>query len=267
MNQKIAIQPILDTVRQAGDLFLQNYKLNVIPTDKEEFSRQLQAIDEGCMSVLKMGLIHEFPHTPWNTIDEFDNDGQTKPLPVPEYWICDAMDGAIQYLQHIPGWTINLALIKNGEISVSVIYDPLANEMFWAQKGLGSFMNSKPIQPVVKRDAEIMVAAFEYGHQDPSLPSLNQQHGAAVTDLLNRFGVVRNYGPHGLQLAYVAMGRIDIFHQLGLDTFNWLAGILIASESGLEILNADGQNWHWGDDSLIVAGTSIAGTFKKGIDR
>lgn len=261
MNKEINIQTILDVVRQAGDLFLQDFKLNAIPTDKDEFVRQLEAIDERCLSVLKAGLSDAFPDIPWNTIGEFEAEGQKRPLPISEYWICDAMDGAIQYLQHIPGWTINLALIRNGAIYFSVIYDPLSNEIFWAHKDGGAFMNGKFIKPQLKRDTEIMVATFEYGHQEPSIPGINNQHGNAVTDLLNHFGVVRNYGPHGLQIAYIAAGRIDLFYQLGLDTFNWLAGILIASEAGAEVLNASGELWSWGDESLIVSAPGLATNF------
>jgi len=73
--------------------------------------------------------------------------------------------------------------------------------------------------------------------------------------MLDKFGVVRNYGPHALQLAYVAAGRIDLFVQHDLDTHNWLAGILIAQEAGAEILSANGTPWQWGDQSLL-AGTS-----------
>jgi len=258
MNKQINIQPILDAVKQAGDLFLKDYKINVIPTNKEMFFRELETIDERCMAVLKAVLAPEFPNTPWNTIDEFDSDGQKQPLPLPEYWLCDAMDGAIQYLQHIPGWTINLALIRNGELHFSVIYDPLSDEMFWAREGLGAFMNGKPIQPSVKTDTDFMLAVFEHGHQEPVIPGFNQKHGAAVTDLLNKFGAVRNYGPHGLQLAYVGAGRIDVFYQLGLDTFNWVAGILIAREAGADILNAEGNSWKWGDESLAVSAPGIA---------
>ena len=258
MNQEINVQIVLDTVKQAGKVFLQDYKKNTIPANKEAFFQQLNQIDERCMSILKTGLDQAFPDIPWNTVDEFDNDGQKNPLPLQAYWICDAMDGAIQYLQHIPGWTINLALVCNGELYFSVIYDPLADELFWAEKGAGAYMDGNPIKPLVKIDPDIMVAVFEYGHEEPANPVLKVQQGAAVTDLLNRFGVVRNYGPHGLQLAYVGAGRIDVFHQLGLDTFNWLAGILIAQEAGADILNGNGENWKWGDESLLVSAPGIA---------
>lgn len=252
------IQIILETVRQAGELFLKEYKLRPIPSSKKHFFEELNAIEKRCMIILRQGLINECPDIPWNSIDEFDSDGQKKPLPLAEYWICDAMDGAIQYLQHIPGWTINLALIRNGDLHFSAIYDPLSDEMFWAQHQAGAFMNGRPIHPSSKTEKDIMLAVFEYGHQKPAIPGFNQKHGATVAELLNRFGAVRNYGPHGLQLAYVGAGRIDIFHQLGLDTFNWLAGILIAREAGADILNAEGNPWKWGDESLAVCAPDIA---------
>ena len=122
-------------------------------------------------------------------------------------------------------------------------------------------MNDKPIKPIIKTDTDVMLAIFEYGHQQSPISGFNQKHGAAVMDLLNKFGVVRNYGPHGLQLAYIGAGRIDVFHQLGLDTYNWLAGILIAKEAGADILNANAKAWKWGDDSLVVSAPGIAERF------
>jgi myo-inositol-1(or 4)-monophosphatase len=69
---------------------------------------------------------------------------------------------------------------------------------------------------------------------------------------LNEYGAVRNYRPCGLQIANVGVGRINIFCQEGLDTYNWIAGILIAKEAGATILNKNGEDWQWGDNSLLV---------------
>ncbi len=258
MQNEIKVAVVLDAVKKAGDAFLEDYKKNKIAGDKAELFRQLQEIDERCLGILKSELTPHFPQTPWNIGDEFDQDGQRQPLAVDEYWLCDAMDGAIQYLQHIAGWTINLVLIREGRVSFAVVYDPLAQELFWAVDGGGAFMNGEPITPSAKTDPDVMLAVFDYGHQEPAIPGFNQKHGGVVTHLLDRFGVVRNYGPHGLQLAYVGAGRIDVFYQLGLDTYNWLAGILIAREAGAEILNRDGGPWKWGDDSLEVSAPAIS---------
>jgi myo-inositol-1(or 4)-monophosphatase len=258
MGYEINVGSVIDAVQKAGNMFLKDYKQNEIAREKSQLMEQLAEIDERCLGVLKAGLAPDFPDIPWVVGDEFDKDGQKQPLDLPAYWLCDAMDGAIQYLQHIPGWTINLVLIKEGKPFFAVVYDPLAQEMFWAQQGVGAFMNGNRLKPNAKKDAEIMLAVFEYGHEEPPVSGLNEAHGAALTHLLNKFGVVRNYGPHGLQLAYIGAGRIDVFHQLGLDTYNWIAGMLIAKEAGASIFNSDGHPWAWGDHSLVVTAPGIA---------
>jgi myo-inositol-1(or 4)-monophosphatase len=261
MQKEINISAILDAVRKVGQLFLKEYKQKAIPLNMEELLKQLDDIDTCCMSSLKADLATEFPDTPWHIGDEFDTESQRNPKAENEYWLCDAMDGAIQYIQHIAGWSINLVLVRNGLPYLSSIFDPLANEMFWAMDGAGAFMNDIPLAITKKTDPSIMVAVFEYGHQDKSTNSLNEKIGSSVTHLLQNFGVVRNYGPHGLQLAYVGAGRIDLFVQEDFDTFNWLAGILIAKEAGAKILTADGKPWHWGSESLLVAKKDIAQKF------
>lgn len=256
MQNEINIPIVLDAVRKIGDIFLQDYKQDPIPQSMDELLKQLEKIDTLCLTSLKQDLSPEFPNIPWFLGDEFDTDSQRDTASQEEYWLCDAMDGAIQYLQHIPGWTINLVLIRNGKPAFSVIYDPLSNEMFWAKDGDGAFMNDIAMNVSNKNDLSVMLAVFEYGHQDKSNNNLNEKIGSTVTKLLDNFGIVRNYGPHGLQLAYVGAGRIDLYIQEDLDTYNWIAGSLIAKEAGAEILTTDGQPWNWGSESLLVAGKS-----------
>lgn len=257
MQNEINIPIILDAVRKVGDLFLKEYKQNTIPQSMDELLAQLEEIDTLCMTSLKEDLSLQFPDIPWHIGDEFDTDSQRNPAEQKEFWLCDAMDGAIQYLQHIAGWTINLVLVSDGKPFFSVIYDPLANEMFWAKDGEGAFMNDTSLQTSSKTDLAVMLAVFEYGHQDKSDNNLNEKIGDTVTKLLNNFGIIRNYGPHGLQLAYVGAGRIDLFVQEDLDTYNWIAGVLIAKEAGAEILTTSGTPWQWGSESLLVAPKSI----------
>lgn len=263
MQNQINIPIILDAVRKVGDVFLKGYKQNEIPQSMDELLKQLEDIDILCLTSLKEDLSLQFPNTPWHIGDEFDTNSQRNPAELQEYWLCDAMDGAIQYLQHIAGWTINLALIRDGKPFFSVIYDPLANEMFWAKDGEGTFMNGKLLQISRKTDLSVMIAVFEYGHQDKSNNNLNEEIGSTVTKLLQNFGIVRNYGPHGLQLAYVGAGRIDLFVQEDIDTYNWIAGLLIAKEAGAQILTTTGTSWKWGSESLLVAPKSIAEKYLK----
>jgi myo-inositol-1(or 4)-monophosphatase len=261
MQNEINIPIILDAVKKIGNIFLLDYKKKSIPQTKAELFKRLEEIDTFCLDSLKKDLSILFPNTPWYIGDEFDSESQKKPNSDKDYWLCDAMDGAIQYVQQIAGWSINLVLVRNGKPYLSVIFDPLANEMFWAMDGKGAFMNDTKLQISNKTDASIMIAVFEYGHQDKSTNNLNEKIGSTVTHLLKHFGIVRDYGPHGLQLAYVGAGRIDLFIQEDFDTFNWLAGILIAKEASAEILTTDGNPWQWGSENLLVAKKDIAQKF------
>lgn len=261
MEQNRSTPIILEAVRKVGNYFLKEYKQNAIPQTMEELTAALDGIDTICFTSLKGDLAKDFPNTPWHIGDEFDTESQRNPPENREYWLCDAMDGAIQYLQHIPGWTINLVLVRNGQPHISVIFDPLAKELFWAEAGAGSYMNGEPLKPSKKKDVAVMLAVFDYGHQDKSTNNLNEVIGKSVTQLIKIFGIVRNYGPHGLQLAYVAAGRIDLFIQHDLDTYNWIAGILIAREAGAEILTTAGSPWQWGSESLLVTTKATAVKF------
>lgn len=257
MQNEINIPIILDAVRKVGNVFLKDYKQNTIPQSMDELLSQLEDIDTLCLSSLKENLDLQYSNIPWHIGDEFDTDSQRNPAHLQEYWLCDAMDGAIQYLQHIAGWTINLALIRDGKPLFSVIFDPLANEMFWAKDREGAFLNGKLLEISRKTDLAVMLAVFEYGHQDKSNNNLNEKIGSTVTKLLDNFGIVRNYGPHGLQLAYVGAGRIDLFVQEDLDTYNWIAGLLIAKEAGAEILTTNGNSWKWGSESILAGSKNI----------
>ncbi|SFM99439.1 myo-inositol-1(or 4)-monophosphatase [Chitinophaga sp. YR627] len=261
MQNEINTTLIIDAVKQIGKQFLDSYKKKEIPTTKEAFLVQLEEIETTCFNFLKPLINQHYPDIPWVADDEFDPDAQLQPADYGQYWLCDTMDGAVQYIQHLPGWTINLVLIRNGQPYFAVVYDPVADEVFSAKQTEGAYLNGSRIKAGLKADTDVMVAVFEYGHQAKKTANFEQKIAGSVAHLIKNFGVVRNYGPHALQLAYVGAGRIDLFLQEDLDTHNWLAGILIAQEAGAEVLTSDGQPWIWGTDNLLVAGKEIAALY------
>ncbi|OUJ73489.1 inositol monophosphatase family protein [Hymenobacter crusticola] len=262
MPTTLNIPAILAAVRHAGNLFLPDFRHSPIPQDMATFTQQLADIESRCLTALQERLAQDFPATPWLSADFPDEAAGEQPAH-PEYWLCDAMDGAIQYVQHLPGWTINLVLMRAGQPYFAAIYDPFGQELFWAEAGGGAFVNEMPLHPSTKQDAALTLAVFEHSHGLADDPSLLARVGGSVTDLLRAFGVVRNYGPHGLQLAYVGAGRLDVFYQEGRDVENWLPGLLIAREAGADVGTADGQPWHWSADSLLVTAPGLGATFRQ----
>lgn len=257
MQSELNVPVILNAIQKAGNAFKTDFRTIPIPQTNDAFWQEMNRIDQQCLTILKEALTTHFPAIPWHE-EEFSYDLQNQPLAIDEYWQCDTMDGAIQYLQHIDGWTINLVLIRQGQPYFAAIYDPMHDELFWAEQGKGAFLNGSPIKPSQKTDLQLMLAVFEYPQGSATQPVLNQKTGQAVTDLLTHVGVLRNYGPHALQLAYVGAGRIDLFYEEGFDTYNWLPGLLIAQEAGADVRTTDGRQWHWGEGSLLVTAPGVA---------
>lgn len=262
-TQELDIKFILDHVKIIGDTFLKSFRKSVIPNDELGFKTQFNAIDKQCLSYLKTNISVRYPEIPWGEDDELAIQTQNEALNMPAYWICDAMDGAVQYMQHLPGWTINLVLVRKGQPYIAVIYDPLHQELYWAKEGTGAFLNDKPISIARKNNFSLMLAAFNHPPLHNQVAGLNHRVGHSVEQLLTTFGAIRNYGPTSLQIASVGAGRIDLFCQEGMDTYNWLPGILIAREAGAEISTAKGIAWQWGDDSLFVAASGVVEQFIK----
>jgi myo-inositol-1(or 4)-monophosphatase len=262
MHCEIDIQSILQSIRSVGNVFLDNFMKAEIPKDRNGFSIAFDEIEQICLSSLKASLGGRFPEIPWAE-GELDFRQQESPLPIPEYWLCDSVDGVVQYLQHLPGWTINLVLVRDGHPNFAAIYDPLQGELYWAKEGSGAYLNDTPLKPAWKTETRLMLAAFAHPPLSGKILGLHRRIGVSVEALLDYFGAVRNYGPNALQIASVGAGRIDVFCQEGLDTYNWLPGILIAKEAGAQISTTDGRPWTWGEGSLFVAAPGVLDRFLK----
>ena len=136
-------------------------------------------------------------------------------------WIIDPIDGTINFLHGIPHFAISLALKFNNEIVSGLIFDPIKNEMFYAEKNNGAFFNNQRIR--VSKKNEINDCLFATGI---SLKSKNE--------LPNR-----KSGCAALDMAYVASGRYDGFFQYNLNIWDIAAGIILVKEAGGNINEID----------------------------
>ena len=132
-------------------------------------------------------------------------------------WIIDPIDGTTNFLHGIPHFAISLALQKNNQIISGVIYDPIKNEIFYAEKDNGSYFNNQRIRVSKKKDL------------DDCLFGTNN-NGVKYTNLNSRVS-----GSAALDLAYVASGRLDGFFQNDLNLWDIAAGKIIIEEAGGKI--------------------------------
>jgi myo-inositol-1(or 4)-monophosphatase len=257
MNNAFPVDVVSAALRKVGDYYRNEFKTRPVPADWATFKAWFEEIEGKVLHDLKLALEGSFPNTPWRG-GEFDFREQAEGPEVLDYWLCDAMDGAVQYMQQLPGWTVNLVLMREGKPFFAAVYEPLAQELFWAVAGQGAYLNDARLTPSAKTEPQLLLVTFNHPPFANKIEGLSGRIARSVEGLLRDFGTVRNYGPHALQIASVAAGRIDIFSQEGLDTYNWLPGILIAQEAGAAVATTTGDQWKWGADSLLVASPAVA---------
>ena len=129
-------------------------------------------------------------------------------------WIVDPIDGTINFLHGVPHFAISIALKSNEEIVSGLIFDPIKNEMFFAEKENGAFFNNHRIK--VSKKNELNDCLFVTGGQIKNEPDL----------------LYRKSGSAALDMAYVAAGRYDGYFQNGLNLWDIAAGIVLVKEAG-----------------------------------
>ena len=145
-------------------------------------------------------------------------------------WIIDPIDGTMNFLNGIPHFAISIGYEENNEITCGVIFDPIKNEMFCAEKGNGAYLNNSRIRVSNKKNLK-----------DALLVSGGPKHSSQIKERIfsefinvskNVFAPVRKFGSAALDIAYVACGRFDGYWQRELKYWDIAAGIIILKEAG-----------------------------------
>lgn len=145
-------------------------------------------------------------------------------------WIIDPLDGTTNFLNGIPHWAISIACEKDGEIIAGLIYNPMTDEIFHAEKGQGAFMRHKRLRVSGTRDLGYAVIGCE---SSPRLSPKIRQLCHSQMRLLGHHGAAfRQTGSAALNMAYVAAGRFDSFWEYGLQPWDVAAGYIILKEAG-----------------------------------
>jgi myo-inositol-1(or 4)-monophosphatase len=144
-------------------------------------------------------------------------------------WIIDPIDGTTNFLHGIPHFAISIGLEMEGEIIAGLVYNPIVEEVFYAEKGQGAFLNDKRLRVSSRnRMSESVIATGIPFHGRPGHEPFLQQLGRVMQSVAG----VRRMGSASLDLAYVAAGRYEGFWETGLQPWDIAAGILLVREAG-----------------------------------
>lgn len=170
-------------------------------------------------------------------------------------WIIDPIDGTLNFLHGIPHFAISVALEKKNEIICGVIYDPIKNEMFLAEKEKGAYLNSQRIKVSGRKklkDAMIFTGGPKFNSKNKD-SNLNEYK--KISNYLH--SPLRKMGSASLDLAYVAAGRAEGFFQRNLNYWDIAAGIIIVKEAGGLITDYSGNSDYINERSIVATNAHI----------
>ena len=193
---------------------------------------------------LKAELMGARPTYGWLAEEGGEEEGQDPT----RRWIVDPLDGTTNFLHGLPHWAVSIALEHKGQIVAGVVFDPAKDEMFFAEKGTGAWMNEGRLR--VSGRSRMIESVFATGLPfggRGDLPDTLRDLGR----ILPVCAGVRRWGSAALDLAYVAAGRYDGYWERRLNKWDLAAGMLIVREAGgmVEPLNPEGNIL---DDDVLV---------------
>ncbi|MGE5222166.1 MAG: inositol monophosphatase family protein [Omnitrophica WOR_2 bacterium] len=167
-------------------------------------------------------------------------------------WYIDPLDGTVNYSHGLPLFATSIGYAENGVMQLGVVYDPIRDECYIAEKGHGAFLNGEGIHPsqVDSLNQSLLVTGFPYDIR--TNPENNLDYHARLS--LKTHGV-RRLGSAALDLCYVAAGRLDGFWELSLSPWDIAAGSLIAAEAGAIVTDKFGSQDYFHSPYSIVAAT------------
>ena len=172
-------------------------------------------------------------------------------------WIIDPIDGTANFLHGIPHFGISIGLEHNKEIICGIIYDPIKDEMFFAEKGNGSYLNDQRMR--VSARSKLMDCIIFTG--GPSFKSNDEDKKLSLKEyekFSSKVGTpLRKMGSASLDMAYVAAGRCDGFWQRNLNYWDIAAGIILVKEAGGFVTDFNGNDKYIENKNILVTNSKI----------
>ena len=225
--------------RQAGALLRKFYEKGVSTEYKGDVDIVTEA-DRASEQLIREKLKAAFP-----THGVYGEEGTRDQMESEYRWYVDPLDGTTNFAHGFPAFCVvlglehrpaGLASDADGEIVAGVIYDPLRNEMFSAERGKGAFLNGRAIHVSKTKTLQESLTATGF----PSRKRHTSPNVHFYQEFTLRSHGVRRAGSAALDLAYVACGRLDGFWEFNLNPWDTSAGVLLVSEAGGTVTHFDG---------------------------
>lgn len=223
---------IADLVRRAGEIVLAARDVAAHTHEKGGAADLVTEYDVAVEEFLKKELLALLPGSVFYGEEEEENADPARGWA----FIVDPIDGTTNFVRDLHQSAVSVALAKDGVVEYAVVLDPFKNELFTAQRGVGAFLNGRPIRvsdrPLEKGIFGMGTAIYRREYLEPTM--------RLTTELFKRSCDFRRMGAAALDLCYVACGRYDLFFEYSLCPWDYAAASLVITEAGGHITTMEG---------------------------
>lgn len=244
-------EQLLSIIKEAGEIFKDGY----FKTKDITFKGKKDLVTQYDVAVEQF-LIKEFHENfrEFNIIaEESDNDD----VPFHNSIIIDPIDGTTNFVNKIPHCAISVGVYKEKKPYMGVVYNPILDELFFAQIGKGAYLNDTPLK--VSEDENLITALIATGfpYSAGTNPDDLNMVVNIIRNMLPNSQDVRRLGSASLDLCYVAQGKFGGYYEINLKPWDVSAGIIIVQEAGGIITNQNGEPFDMFKDKMMVASNKI----------
>jgi myo-inositol-1(or 4)-monophosphatase len=239
-------ETLLKATRAAGALILKHFNGPFSVSHKDGVNNLVTEVDQAAEKLITQVIKSAFPDhgIVGEEYGEHDMEARYK-------WIVDPIDGTVNFAHGIPLCCTSIGLMDGDQLIMGAVYNPMMNELFFAEKGKGAFLNDRAISVSQKNDFSkaFLVTGFPYHFPEGKNPF-------SIFERLVTAGIpVRRLGSAALDLCWVACGRFDGFWEYNLNPWDLAAGYLIVEEAGGKVTDFKNSSYTiWDKETLATNG-------------
>jgi myo-inositol-1(or 4)-monophosphatase len=246
VTMNTVLQTAIDAAQKAGKVLKEGFGTDFTISSKSQIHDLVTEYDHKSEAIIIETIRSSFPDHQILTEESghHASDGDIT-------WIIDPLDGTVNFAHGIPFFCVSIAAIQGTDILCGVIYSPMTEELFSAEKGGGAYLNGQSYKVTQQTSLlhSFLVTGFPYSVKENPLHCI--EHFAHIVGM----GIpIRRLGSAALDLAYVAVGRFDGFWEVALQPWDMAAGALLVKEAGGIVIDYSGNDLNVLKSSSIIAG-------------
>lgn len=222
------------TALRAGELLRKGFGTKYRISSKQGIQNLVTEYDKASEECIISSILSSFPDHSFLA----EESGATRQNPSKVLWVIDPLDGTVNFAHNIPVFCVSIAATFGGETLCGVIYQPMTQELFIAEKGGGAYLNGVPLRvtTTARMEESMMATGFPYNVNE------NPLHCVDYFSEMTKHGIpIRRLGSAAIDLAYVAAGRFDAYWEVSLYPWDLAAGKLLVEEAGGRVTHYDGS--------------------------